>query len=136
MKNLIWLAGIGVGGYFLYEWMLTQCATSGSSLYGGPICNFLSPTVAPTATAIVTTATPNTGTAPTTAQQAAPVAIVPVSSPATPATPTPLAYRCPNNADCASPIAFSSASINSQFMGVSGLAGNRIPSGFIHRRPM
>lgn len=41
MGSLITLGVLGVGGYFLYEWLKSQCATSGTSIYGGTICGTL-----------------------------------------------------------------------------------------------
>jgi hypothetical protein len=136
VKNIIWIAAIGAGIYAAYEWALSQCATSGSSLYGGQICGFISPTVAaPASTAIVSTATP--GQTPTPAQQSNPVAAAPAPTPVViPPTLDPKPVTgCPNNADCATPIGPGFfAQVNSQFTGVSGLSANRIPAGFINRR--
>lgn len=155
MKSLIWIAALGAGGYALYEWLLTQCATSGSSLYGGQICGYISQTVAPAASAIVSTATP--GTNPTPAQQSNPVVATPVLAatgtgeglvhPSTlcagtwanpsntaegwsciaPGQPLPPGAMTPGIT--AGPGFF--ANVNAQY---AGLSGNRIPSRMINRR--
>jgi hypothetical protein len=75
----LWAVAAAAGAYLAYEWAQTQCATPGSSLYGGTICGWLpasTTTVAtPAATApaaIPTTApvtTAATTPAPTTEQQ-------------------------------------------------------------------
>jgi hypothetical protein len=55
----LWIAGIAVAGYAAYEWMQTQCATAGSSMFGGSLCNSLFPsTFVPVATAPVQTSIP------------------------------------------------------------------------------
>jgi len=46
MNNIpgwVWLAGLAAAAYAAYEWAQTQCATAGSSLYGGSICGMLFP---------------------------------------------------------------------------------------------
>jgi hypothetical protein len=61
MKTWMWGLAAAVGAYFLYEWAQTQCATVGSSLYGGTICGWLP--AASTVAAASTAATPSTTTA-------------------------------------------------------------------------
>jgi hypothetical protein len=69
----LWAVAAAAGAYLAYEWAQTQCATPGSSLYGGTICGML-PATAPAATATPTTAP----------------ATIPVTAPVTSAAPTPV----------------------------------------------
>jgi hypothetical protein len=52
----LWIAAAAVGAYALYEWLQTQCATSGSDFYGGSLCSSLFPTTTVAAAATVATA--------------------------------------------------------------------------------
>lgn len=67
--TLITLGIVGAAAWALYEWLSSECSTSGSSLYGGTVCGFLTPlgigTPAPASTPATTTTTSSTSPAST-----------------------------------------------------------------------
>jgi DNA segregation ATPase FtsK/SpoIIIE, S-DNA-T family len=65
IPNWVWALLAAGGAFALYEWLQTQCATPGSTMYGGTLCGYL-----PTSTAAAAIATPTTP-ATTTSSQAA-----------------------------------------------------------------
>lgn len=74
--TIITLGVLGAAAYALYEWLVSQCETSGSAFYGGSICQSLIGTPLATTTPVAATpvATPATTTPvsqPSTTQPAA-----------------------------------------------------------------
>ena len=64
--KLITLGVVGIGIWFLYEWITSQCETVGSPFFGGSLCSMVIGTpvasvTAPLSIAPVTTPTPATG---------------------------------------------------------------------------
>jgi len=71
--SIITLAIVGAAAYALYEWLLSQCETSGSSLYGGTICGMVPGVSIPVGTVPVTST-------PLTAAPALPAVVPPTTA--------------------------------------------------------
>lgn len=92
IPNWLWLAIAAAGGYVAYEWLQSQCETSGSTFYGGSLCVDLFPAAA--ASAATTAASPATAPATTDVQNAAILAAYGLPSDSEPANIYPSGQSC------------------------------------------
>lgn len=75
-SKLITFAAVAAGLYLIYEWMISQCESPASSLFGGPVCGALLGTPAGLTTVTTSTAT-------------VPISSVPATTPVVPVSTAP-----------------------------------------------
>jgi hypothetical protein len=68
--NIVWLGALAVGGYFLYEWLQTQCANATTAAGGifPDICPYMPGYVAPATTPVSSTVSPAVPVSPVSGQ--------------------------------------------------------------------